>query len=230
MARKNSLERKRDRRLQKQLAAYSITAGAALALANPANASIIYSGAQNIDIDSSNPAQSIDIDGGGTGADFTFNFGVGLLYSVPFPFIKLNGANASAEVIAPLTIGNYAFVAPIPPSFLISSLAAYPNIWKSSGILNQTYLGTPFGYFAGVQDYIGIQFDISGSQHFGWIEYQGDSTVSGTILGWAYEDNPGQAIGPGAVPLPGTFGLGLLALGAAGVARFRQRKKEVKES
>ena len=65
MSKKNRLEQKKARRLQKQLTGYSVAAGAALALANPADAAIIKSGPQNIPLDLNNQTFAIDIDWGG---------------------------------------------------------------------------------------------------------------------------------------------------------------------
>ena len=216
MARKNTLEQKRGRRLQKQLTAYSVAAGAALALTNPADASIIYSGAQNITIDSTTPSYSIDLDGGGDDFYISANF---LPSSAYFYATGLAGAKVRLQTAFSTTAKNFYKGESIVPGTA--------NMWHSYGFLHGTYSGPGFGPFNDTQGYIGIQF--GASQYLGWIKYEGDSnSPSGTILGWAYEDNPATPIKAGAVPLPGTFGLGLLSLGAAGVARLRQRKKEAK--
>ena len=46
-------------------------------------------------------------------------------------------------------------------------------------------------------------------------------TISATVKDWAYEDSGGP-IHAGAIPEPGT--LGMLALGAAGLAVWRRRR------
>ncbi len=85
MAHKNNLEQKSTRRLQKQLTAYSVAAGVALALASPADAApLIYSGKMNVALnDPSNP-YFIDLDGDGTD-EFKFS-----------PFYGYYGAIVSA--------------------------------------------------------------------------------------------------------------------------------------
>ena len=235
MARKNTLEQKRTRRLQKQLTAYSVAAGAALALASPADASIIHSGPQNIPVDVANPNQYLDIDGmtfnqnssAVPGADVTFNHSISSYYAANV----IQGPAIFLQWSWPVLGNNWA--KRFAPSDQIQ--LSTPGYWANNAVLHSAtnYYGVPLfgaGLFDGYKGYIGIKFDIGGNDHLGWIEYEGQSNwTAGTILGWAYEDTPGTPINAGQVPIPGTFGLGLLALGAAGVARLRQRKKEAKE-
>ena len=233
MAHTNTLEKKRKRRLQKQLTAYSVAASAALALANPADASIITYNGPALPVDSNTP-QAIDIDGSGT---TDFNFLVKTLGSVPVMHMSGSGYHPGVAVI-----GTFPFAQNLPSGAQISiynpnqtffSIAALQGVVWTQQQLIPPYI---FGPFAGSTGFIGIAFAITNpltqalEPHTGWIEYQGDAnSLSGTILGWAYESTPGAPINAGAVPLPGTLGLGLLALGAAGVARLRQRKKEGNE-
>lgn len=89
------------------------------------------------------------------------------------------------------------------------------------------------GTFApGADGLAGVQFQIGGQTHYGWIRLQLDVSSSIglpnqlTVRDWAYESIPGTAIAAGSiVPEPSTFGLGCLAAGAAGVAALRRRKK-----
>lgn len=64
----------------------------------------------------------------------------------------------------------------------------------------------------------------------GWLEIAMRSNQHGvpddvTILGWAYNDVPGQPIHIGTVPEPSTLALALLATGSAGVLAWRRRRK-----
>jgi MYXO-CTERM domain-containing protein len=77
--------------------------------------------------------------------------------------------------------------------------------------------------------YIGVEFDNGGNRHFGWVNVAVTYTALETefsfeISGYAWEDSVATGINAGAVPEPSNFalGLGLLALGAAGV---RSRRK-----
>lgn len=79
--------------------------------------------------------------------------------------------------------------------------------------------------------YVGVSFDISGNTHYGWLEIliarDGGRPSELSVLSGAYEDVAGVDIAAGAIPEPASvgMGLGLLALGAAGVRRMRQRSE-----
>ena len=212
MARKNTLEQKNTRRLQKQLTAYSVAAGAVLALASTADAApLIYSGKMNVALNDPGNPYFIDLDGDGND---DFKLSPFVTYFGPFSFVTISGLSGAQVGLQP---NNY-FVQKFNESYHI--VPGNPANWSSYGWLNGFFYGG--GVFNGDHGFIGIKFDIGANEHLGWIEYEGDlGQASGTIVSWAYEQNP--------VPLPGTFSLGLLALGAAGVARLRQRKKEKKE-
>lgn len=65
-----------------------------------------------------------------------------------------------------------------------------------------------------VDAYIGLEFQIGGLTHYGWMEvYNYPNAAAGQVLGWAYDSSPNTTIVIGVVPEPGTFAL--LALGAA---------------
>jgi len=273
MARKNTLEQKRDRRLQKLLTAYSVAAGAALALASPADAAIVQSGPQNISLDYNNPTFAIDIDGGGVndvsifgathGWGSTINPGLnqvpnaaGTAILGTTGAIKIQGGtgisiNNFIRVAGKGAKGNGTMWYPGPGNFVKNwPLSNYiPRgtslYWKLQGTLNGAKLsggayggGYPMGYglFDGTLGNIGVKFKITDATaplgfnyHLGVIAYEGDNNnAAGTILSWAYDDNP-TATQIHATPLPSTFGLMLLALGATGVVRLRQRKKEAQE-
>ena len=216
MARKNTLEQKSARRLRKQLTAYSVAAGAALALANPADAALIYSGIVNHTLNVGSGPYSIDLDG-----DSTNDFAFSALGTASSGAVSVYGTGVGAYVRLQSTAAT--LVKNFPNSNSVN--LGNPASWGYLHFATTFYWGFPMGGgpFDGSHGFIGIQFDIGGNQHLGWIEYEGNNnSASGTIVSWAYEQNP--------VPIPGTFGLGLLAMGAAGMARLRQRKKEAKET
>jgi hypothetical protein len=85
-----------------------------------------------------------------------------------------------------------------------------------------------------VPGFEGFRFATAGHFDYGWAELKVGVDGSGypdsvTLLGMAYNSTPGAAIlagqtGAGA-PEPGTAGLMLLALGAAGVTVLRKRRQ-----
>jgi len=79
---------------------------------------------------------------------------------------------------------------------------------------------------------VGLAFSKGGNTHYGWLEILTSRDSAGRpetlrVLSAAYESQPGVDIQAGAVPEPETvgLGLGLLALGAAGVRSMRQRRE-----
>jgi len=69
--------------------------------------------------------------------------------------------------------------------------------------------------------YYGIEFDIAGELHYGWIRAVADRTfVISTTFEWAYEDVPGRPIAVGAIPEPST---GVLLF--TGLAIFANRRR-----
>ena len=78
------------------------------------------------------------------------------------------------------------------------------------------------------EGYIGIEFDNGGNTHYGWVAVNLTSPSAENlqldITAYAWENIAGQGISAGAVPEPSTYalGLGLLALGAAGIRARRQ--------
>lgn len=81
--------------------------------------------------------------------------------------------------------------------------------------------------------FLGFQIQADESTFFGWVQAEVQSSPTGIpealiIYDWAYNMVSGDPINAGEIPEPAhaVSGLGLLALGAAGVARYRRRKAE----
>jgi hypothetical protein len=97
-----------------------------------------------------------------------------------------------------------------------------------------------FGNFDSGSGLLGVQFDIDGEDHFGWIRFESGSDygASGTIVEWAFENVAGAGLNAGqttggtpAVPEPGTIGLmglGALALGVSAARRRREQQRATK--
>ncbi|WOO39810.1 hypothetical protein [Rubellicoccus peritrichatus] len=113
------------------------------------------------------------------------------------------------------------------------------DTYVNAGIFNDGIIFSVFyrgnfsnvaGFTSGESGYIGFQFNPSGSLVlYGWAEViltEGGATGTFEIVQWAY-DNTGANIQTGAIPEPATIatGLGALALGAAGLRRWRKAKQ-----
>jgi hypothetical protein len=80
------------------------------------------------------------------------------------------------------------------------------------------------GFKAGT-NYIGFSFLTNGKTCYGWLEINITDSNTVTLLGWAYSDSGSILAGlTTAVPEPAetAIGLGALALGAAGLRRWRK--------
>ena len=103
------------------------------------------------------------------------------------------------------------------------------NTWFSFNPGGPTYfIGYNFYYgFNTGDNFIGFRFvDGSDELHYGWanMNFDTDNGVV-SITEWAYETEADTAIHI-PIPLPGAHALGLLGLGAAGLMKWRQRRKD----
>lgn len=187
-----------------------------------------------------NDPLDIDIDGDGT-TDFVFDINDGIANNY--------GTNSNWALIDAGAGGNqFAAIDPSPlaggPSYGPNNLANGAIISSGlsfaggSGPLQLAYMSyastNNFGAFNTTTPtgYIGVQFQSGGGNDvFGWIgvEVSGDVTNDGIdtaeilVNGFAYESNGGPLpAGLSVVPEPSS--LGLLALGAAGMATRRRKK------
>jgi hypothetical protein len=199
-------------------AAYAAAAGSALAMSGAADADIIYSGVQNVTIESIGGVKSnarIDVDGNGDD-DL---------------FMSVNGRG-----FATVDISNGAQVAYSGMSYWARRFGSGSTIGSgadfntfSKFIRGTDNKGGTFGNWNfSTTGIAGFQL---GSGNFGWIRLHVES-ISGksadklTAIDWAYEDS-GAAIAAGATgsAAPAPASLALLATGAVGVAAMRRRRK-----
>ncbi|QEG37438.1 PEP-CTERM sorting domain-containing protein [Bythopirellula goksoeyrii] len=199
----------------KRGAAYSLAAGAAVTtIASDADAQVVYSGLQNIAIGQFS-SQNLNLDGDAYNDILLKNyvFGGGNYQGAYVNFApgKVVGFNAGLNYVSALGAG-----------FLVDSVATTGGPFSAS----MAYASNPNSQFDNVTDaYIGLEFPINATSHFGWIRVDIDN-AAGTFLikDWAYESQPGVGIHTGEIPEPST--LGLLAAGALGVAALRRKKRE----
>ncbi|MCI0460397.1 MAG: PEP-CTERM sorting domain-containing protein [Gemmataceae bacterium] len=117
--------------------------------------------------------------------------------------------------------------AALPAGFQVGPAATFGN--ENDAELGGTT--NSFGNFKGANSraFLGVKFDIGGNTFFGWVDLEvNPSGWTGTVHGYAYDDM-GQPIltgdtgAPQVIPEP--HSLVLLALGAAGLAAMRARRR-----
>ena len=80
------------------------------------------------------------------------------------------------------------------------------------------------GYFKDSTDaYAGIQVEIDGQLHYGWMHIKNQFSNIGEISDWAYENNPNTPILAGSIPEPSS--IALFAVGAGAMSLWIKRKK-----
>jgi hypothetical protein len=197
--------------------AYSLAASAAAVSATDAEGAVVYSGIQNISIGQFN-SQQLNLDGdsysdiefknfvfyGGNYQGAYVNFFPGKVIGInnPFPAIDYASALTAGAEISPSTTSGGPFQVSL----------AYGSSNPSAEFNSAT------GAF------IGLEFPISGINHFGWIRVD-INNAAGTfvIRDWAYNNSPGVGISAGStVPEPST--LGMLAAGSMGLLAMRRKK------
>lgn len=134
---------------------------------------------------------------------------------------KLSNVQSLANI--PYIYSRQAMMAPDQMWLAVDGQITHPKV--------DVYVGSAVSSFlSGEMGYIGFSFDHEGTTCYGWAEFtitSGGDFGSVTIGDWAFEDS-GAPIGVGStVPEPASAaaGLGLLALGAAGVRRWRKQKQ-----
>lgn len=213
--------------------AYSLAAGAAACMAaSEANATVVYSGLQNISI-GPGFSQDVNIDGDAYNdirlKNYVFGSGPYQGASVSFAPGKLVGFNAGPN--------NYAYA---------KALSAFDSIEPAT--LGPSFFGSlafgaanPNAQFNNVSNaFIGLSFPSSTDTYFGWVRVAiNNAAGSFVIKDWAFNDLSAAAVtggqqsvlgpgiqagdtGDGFVPEPGT--LGMLAAGAAGLLSLRRRR------
>jgi hypothetical protein len=214
--------------LECKLAAYAVASGTFLAAADQVEAGIIYSGVRDISIGNQ---QTVNLNVNDTGplSDTVVD------YKLRHTNV-LNGVNQTLT-LSVLTQGSNqvvvdsgGFAAALKAGDLISSsdtLGSGTKVMASYKFKLGT-LQSSSGPWRGVQnEYLGLSFEIPGNGfHFGWarLSMKGDHSAFSTLVDWAYETTPGTSILAGAVPEPSSLSLGMLALGAVGVAALARAR------
>lgn len=197
-------------------ASYALAAGAAAATAASADASIVYSGVQNISISQfSSLNLNLDNDSYGDLLLKNYVFGGGSYMGATVNFFpgKLVSFNASSGA-------GYAYVSALSAGFIIDSSSVGPSFLGSMAYGS----ANPNAQFNNATNaYLGLSFASGSNLYYGWVRVSVNQAAGSFIVhDWAYESS-GAGIAAGAVPAPGA--LGLFAAGASGLGFLRGRKR-----
>ncbi len=224
----------RKRNLQRLATLSAVGAGAVLVTADKAEAGTIYwSGPLNAQV-------------GWTTNGFQIRYRQSVGSSIAFQ-IKAMASRTSSRRISAYGSGNLRFAGGVlnylqlfSPGAVWGTRTGAPYLlinqrkWSLSSTATFHYTGGDGSF---TNKYALFEFNPGTGPRYGWIELSGSVTnaygtsnaygPSVTVEGWAYDTTPNEQLPAGFVPEPGTFaltGLAALALGAAGMRRWRAAK------
>jgi hypothetical protein len=223
---KQSFPEQLDTQLNRHFLACSAFVGTAVLMtASKADASVVYSGPQNINVPTTNIFGGIYLDLTQPGSFFiptTSGSGPADGLNTLLPGWDVNFYRGSTALRWWYNTGVYGVY---NASHHVAALGAGVMIDGSSS-LGTWQTMTP--EFTGTTAFMGVEFpDASNIELFGWIRIAGGPTAGmpATIVDWAYEDSgAGILTGAGLIPEPSSLALGCLAAGAAGLSAWRKRK------
>lgn len=223
-------------KLEKNLAAYFAAAGAAgvgvLALAQPAQAKVVYTATNTV----VNAPTAIDLNHDGI-ADFSLGFAAGIGHSFwleATPQVAGDAIRGTNGAAAAGFLG-----VPVGPGAKFTTNSYYGHGVFMAGFFQYSF-SSFFGPFANATNrYLGFKFLINGQVHYGWARMTVTNALRNVVItGYAYETTPNSKIIEGhisdgtadnlapAVPLtaqPPT--LGMLARGADALALWRREEE-----
>ena len=173
----------------------------------------------------------------GDGANATYAWELGGDYNVLLATLRedTNLASHSIRLRFKSTLGVGDFVAVSSKNSNIKALALGYNVNNAANftstnciLMAKNTLNSVSGFTSGTASYIGFKFVSGTTTYYGWALITlatGSTYGTVTISEWAYSDET-ILVGQTAVPEPAetAAGLGALALGAAGLRRWRKGK------
>jgi hypothetical protein len=191
-----------------KLTAYSAMAAAIMAHGYDANAEVVYTDFEDVTLEVGD-AYDLDLDGDGV---LDFDFAVGSItgsngtWSFGTAFGMFTGGGGSNNQIIGYTGAYYNYgsnlnagdeIGPDGPWLAYSSVS-------NAAVLASNFYGISYGDFPGAgEGYIGVQFEISGKVHYGWVRLEADiNDVFITLKDMAYENVAETAIDAGATTTP----------------------------
>ncbi len=194
-----------------RLATYSLAAGAAATAAGAAHGAVQYSGVQNLDIPQFT-ATNLNLDGDASNDILLKNYVFGGNYQ---------GATVNyfpGKVVGFTTGLSYATALAAGTTIDAAATAGGPFA------VSLGYANNPDSQFDNANGaFIGLEFPINNVSHFGWVRVTIDNAAGTFVINdWAYEDEPGVGLEAGETPEPSS--LALLAAGALGLTRLRNRR------
>ena len=177
----------------------------------------MYPGSVSIDLDENGiidlSVQQIVI--GGTDINFSFPTDSYVLIESGLP-IPIN----------PSALISGSTVATSNPGYTWTQWPAVISRWDEG---SSSWSGTLAG---GETAFVGLQFDIDGNNHYGWMKLNLANTQPNsaplTVVDWAYESTPNTSIVVGAIPEPST--VALLSISSVFLYLARKRNKKTPTS
>ncbi len=175
-----------------KLTAYSAMAGAFVALSTDANATVVYTDITDVDMVLGD-GLPIDLDDNGV-IDFLIidqsNTGGNWTWVQMYGYTASGYGNDNNKALGYFG-GILSYASALGSGDAINSDGSFiANVGGNEAVLVSVYSGVNYGQFIGANDkYVGVQFDIDGDIHYGWIRVDCDVTpTTATIKDWAYED------------------------------------------
>lgn len=185
-----------------KLAAYSAMAGAFVAVSSDANAAVVYTDIEDVDV-ALGEAYELDMDNDGY-TDFLMvaasNTAGTWTYAYVIGNLEAYGYGGPDNMIIGYTGAYLPYGSALASGDAIGEDAGFISNAINYGVLASIFGGATYGPFANTTDaYLGVQFAIDGDVHYGWVRLDVSvGPVEFTVKDYAYDDVAGTEILAGA--------------------------------